>query len=1084
MSVRRDFILLMALCGGIVPAAAGQGTLVTRWAATVDTAHPLPEYPRPELRRHEWRNLNGPWDYAIRPAADSIPAAFDGRIVVPFPVESRLSGVDRRVGPTDALWYRRVMDARPAPGVRWLLHFGAVDWDATVWVNGHAVGRHRGGYDPFTFDVTSALAATGPQELVVRVTDPTDSGGQPRGKQVLDPGSIWYTAVTGIWQTVWLEPVPVVHVDGLEIVPDLAHSRVRVSVRTAGPSSARARVTIEAGDSVVARATLMPGRPAYLAISHPRTWSPDDPFLYHVRVTFGPDTVASQFGMRSIAVGRDAEGTLRLLLNGRPLFEYGLLDQGWWPDGLYTAPTEAARLNDLVTIKALGFNLLRKHVKVEPARWYYDCDSLGILVWQDMPSADNRTVSERREFRSELARIVDALDGHPSIVMWVPFNEGWGQWSPAATREVTAWLKHRDPSRLVDDASGWTDAGVGDVHDIHTYPGPDLPAPDPTRALVVGEFGGLGLPLAGHTWRDQGSWGYRRFGDLDSLGAAYTALIEQLRLLEGAGVAAAVYTQLSDVESEVNGVMTYDRAVVKLPSSAVALHRLLIHAPPRVRVRVAAGGAAPWRYTTSMPGARWAAPAFRDGGWSLGHAPFGAGADIPVRTSWHTPDIWLRRSFSLRDSTWARPFLRLAHDDAADVYVNGTSVGHYDGWTSAYRLFPLDVTRARLRPGTNLLAVHVHQDRGGQVFDLGIDDVSDTAAPRVSEAPFGQMPDGRAVTAFTLENGRGMTVRAMTFGATILSITVPNAAGQRADVTLGFDSLPPYLTESPYFGAVVGRYANRIARGRFTLDGHDYQLATNNGPNHLHGGVRGFDKVIWDATPFRHADSVGVVFQHVSPDGDQGYPGTLTVEVTYTLTPDDRLTVDYAATTDRATVLNLSQHSYFNLAGEGNGDILGQLLTLHASHFTPVDSTLIPTGALDSVAGTPFDFRSATAIGARISASDPQLAYAGGYDHNFVIDRDGPGLVLAARVVDPVSGRTLEISTDQPGIQLYTGNFLDGTIRGRAGHIYLHRGAFCLETQHFPDSPNHPAFPTTVLRPGERFASRTVYRFGVAPPSH
>ncbi|MGH7734356.1 MAG: aldose epimerase family protein, partial [Gemmatimonadales bacterium] len=327
------------------------------------------------------------------------------------------------------------------------------------------------------------------------------------------------------------------------------------------------------------------------------------------------------------------------------------------------------------------------------------------------------------------------------------------------------------------------------------------------------------------------------------------------------------------------------------------------------------------------------------------------------------------------------------------MYLNGALVGRYDGWTSAYRLFPLDASRTPFRRGTNLLAVHVHQDRGGQVFDLGIDDVTDTAAPHVSEAPFGQLPDGRAVTAYTLDNGRGMTVRAMTLGATILSITVPDAHGRRADVALGFDSLPPYLTESPYFGAVVGRYANRIARGRFSLDGKEYQLAINNPPNALHGGVRGFDKVLWDATPFRHGDSVGVTFEYVSPDGDQGYPGALTVHVAYTLTPDDRLTVDYVATTDKATVLNLSQHTYFNLAGEGSGDVLGQRLTLYASRYTPVDSTLIPTGVLAPVEGTPFDFRAATAIGARISATDPQLTYAGGYDHNFVLDRDGPGLV-------------------------------------------------------------------------------------------
>ena len=1079
MSLRRNASLLLVLCSGVSAALAGQrSSLVTRWAATVDTAHPLPEYPRPELRRAAWTDLNGPWDYAIRPGDASRPSTFDGRIVVPFPVESQLSGVRRVVSPSEALWYRRQVDLKPTKGRRWLLHFGAVDWSTTVWVNGRPVGHHVGGYDPFTFDITSALAASGSQEIVLRVTDPTDSGGQPRGKQVLKPGSIWYTAVTGIWQTVWLEQVPVAHVERVVAVPDVATGRAFITITSDGPA-APARITILAGDSVVATGSAPVGHPTSLPIPHPHLWSPDDPYLYHIRVTLGVDTVVSQFGMRSIAVRRDGQGTLRLFLNGRALFEYGLLDQGWWPDGLYTAPTEAARLNDLVTIKSLGFNLLRKHVKVEPARWYYDCDSLGILVWQDMPSADNRTEPERQEFRSELARMVDALEVHPSIVMWVPFNEGWGQWSPAATREVTAWLKRRDPSRLVDNTSGWTDAGVGDVHDIHTYPGPDLPVPDPRRALVVGEFGGLGLPLAGHTWQDQGSWGYRRFGDLDSLGDAYTALIEQLRRLEGAGVAAAVYTQLSDVEVEVNGVMTYDRAVVKLPASAPRLHQLLVHSPPTVRPMMKAGPAPAWRYTTTAPDSGWTGSSFNDQGWKVGHAPFGDSADIPVTTRWSTPDIWLRRRFVLADTNWSTPYLRLAHDDAADVYLNGALVGYYDAWTSSYRLFPFDVSRAGLHPGSNLVAVHVHQDRGGQVFDLGIDAVTDSAAPRLSAAPFGRTPDGKDVTAYTLDNGRGMTVRAMTYGATILSIDVPDRNGRVGDVTLGFDSLTPYLTESPYFGAVVGRYANRIAKGRFTLDGKEYQLPINNGPNSLHGGLRGFDKVVWDAVPFRHGDSVGVAFSYVSPDGDQGYPGTLTVHVTYTLSTDGHLTVDYDATTDRATVLNLSQHTYFNLAGEGSGDVLGQKLTLFASRYTPVDSTLIPTGTIAPVAGTPFDFRTSTAIGARVAAADTQLAFGRGYDHNFVLDRNGPGLAHAARAVDPASGRTLDIWTTQPGVQFYSGNFLDGTIRGKKGHVYVHRGAFVLETQHFPDSPNHADFPSTVLRPGERFTSRTVYRFGV-----
>jgi aldose 1-epimerase len=350
--------------------------------------------------------------------------------------------------------------------------------------------------------------------------------------------------------------------------------------------------------------------------------------------------------------------------------------------------------------------------------------------------------------------------------------------------------------------------------------------------------------------------------------------------------------------------------------------------------------------------------------------------------------------------------------------------------------------------------------------------------PRVTRAPFGKLPDGRSVELFTLTNAHGVEVRAMTYGAIITVIKAPDTRGHLDDIALGFDSLAGYLGASPYFGAVVGRYANRIARGQFTLERVTYHLATNNGPNSLHGGNRGFDKVLWSAEPAQDDSSAGVTFRYTSPDGEEGYPGTLAVRVSYRLTNHDELIVTYDATTDKATPVNLSQHTYWNLHGEGSGDILDHVLTLNASRFTPVDSTLIPTGALAPVAGTPFDFRTATRIGARIEQDDEQLRFGRGYDHNWVIDRDGSAtLTRAARLEDPVSGRVLEISTTEPGVQFYSGNFLDGTIKGKGGHIYVHRGALCLETQHFPDSPNHPNFPSTILRPGQRYHSSTVIAF-------
>jgi aldose 1-epimerase len=353
---------------------------------------------------------------------------------------------------------------------------------------------------------------------------------------------------------------------------------------------------------------------------------------------------------------------------------------------------------------------------------------------------------------------------------------------------------------------------------------------------------------------------------------------------------------------------------------------------------------------------------------------------------------------------------------------------------------------------------------------------------RVTQAPFGRLPDGRAVELFTLTNARGIEVRAITYGGIILSLRTPDRTGQLDDVVLGYDTLEGYVRASPYFGAIVGRVGNRIAGGRFTLDGRSYALATNNGPNHLHGGIKGFDKVVWEAQPFRNDSGVGIVFTHTSPDGDEGYPGTLRARVTYTLTDRDELVVDYHATTDKATPVNLTQHTYWNLAGDGRRDVLGHELMINASAITPVDSTLIPTGEIAPVAGTPFDFRELTPIGSRIDRrDDPQIAHGGGYDHNFVLDRPGAaGLVHAARVVEPTTGRTLDVYTTEPGVQFYSGNFLDGSITGKRGHVYHRRFGFALETQHYPDSPNHPNFPTTILRPGEEYRSRTVFAFGAA----
>jgi hypothetical protein len=713
--------------------------LVTRWAAQVDRIHPLPEYPRPQMARERWENLNGEWDYAIAPRGAEKPGSYDGKIVVPFPVESTLSGVTKPVTPDQWLWYRRSFERpRLASGERLLLHFGAVDWETAVFVNGRAAGEHRGGYDPFTFDITDALTASGSQELVVRVWDPTDKGSQPRGKQVLNPRSIWYTAVTGIWQTVWLEPVPAIHIESLEIEPDVDRNVLSVKVNAAGPGAANATAHIEIrdGDRTVseARGPLTP-RPR-MGIHAPKLWSPSNPFLYTLKVRLSTgDEVTSYAGMRKISVARGKDGINRLFLNNQPLFEFGPLDQGWWPDGLYTAPSDEALRYDVEMQKKMGFNTIRKHVKVEPARWYYDCDRLGMLVWQDMPSGNNDTPEGKQEFARELEHVVTALGNAPSIVMWVPFNEGWGQHD---TPRYVEWLKTQDPTRLVNNASGWTDERVGDVADVHAYPGPGSAPPEQARASVNGEFGGLGLPLEGHTWLAKGNWGYRSFTSAEALGDAYRNLLHQLRLHIGEGASAAIYTQTTDVEIEVNGLMTYDREIVKMGLENLARWNATVYGPPmQVRTIVPSadtprqssgqGRPAAWRYTTSPPDASWTRTDFDDASWPEGAAGFGKTENrwAHVNTPWTTSDLWLRRKVDLPTGSFSEPYLRVFHDDDAEVYVNGELIAKLPGATSSYTYVALKDHPQALRAGANTIAVHVHQERGGQYIDVGMVDVMD-----------------------------------------------------------------------------------------------------------------------------------------------------------------------------------------------------------------------------------------------------------------------------------------------------------------------------------------------------------------------
>ena len=549
----------------------------SRWTDKVDLINPLPEYPRPQMRRDNWLNLNGEWDYAITSDSKQ-PENYDGKIIVPFSPETELSGVNRSLNPDEFLWYHRVLELPESfSGKRVILHFGAVDQEAWVYVNSHELKYHAGGYLPFELDITEAINGNS-AEIVVKVRDRGDTIEATRGKQKTKRGGIWYTPQSGIWQTVWMEAVPESFVLNLRITPDFDAGCVDISAETVGNEAAVAEFNGE-------RYTL----PARIEVPNFEAWSPENPKLYDFAVTCGEDKVESYFAMRKFSVGKDEKGTPRLFLNNEPYFHNGLLDQGYWPDGLYTAPTDEALIYDIETCKAMGFNMLRKHIKVEPLRWYYHCDRLGMLVWQDMPNGggnynlltissplitgihfkDNRygmfarkDAVQRKQFERELRGMINHLYNCPCICMWVPFNEGWGQYDAARIFELVCSM---DKTRTIDHASGWHDQGVSDLVSLHVYFRKYKFKPDKKgRAVLLSEFGGYNLGLDGHRFNNK-DFGYKRFKDAEALTEALRDLYQnEILPAKEQGLAAAVYTQVSDVEDELNGLLTYDREVVKI----------------------------------------------------------------------------------------------------------------------------------------------------------------------------------------------------------------------------------------------------------------------------------------------------------------------------------------------------------------------------------------------------------------------------------------------------------------------------------------------------------------------------------------
>jgi len=729
------------------PWKVADGPLRTRWIVGITPDNAWPEYPRPQLTRYRWQNLNGLWEYAITKKEAPQPQTMEGKILVPYPVESALSGVMRRLGYTQRLWYRRNFEVpNDFRDGRLLLHFGAVDWEATVWVNGRKVGVHRGGYDPFSLDITDFLVPESRQEIVVSVWDPTDTGYQPRGKQVLRTEGVWYTASSGIWQTVWLEPVPERYIERLRIVPDVDGGQVTVAAfaEDAPPSEITVRV-VEDG-RVLSESSGTPGKPIVLPMQNATLWSPENPKLYDLEILLSEggtvvDAVGSYFGMRKISLGKDAAGRTRILLNNRPVFQLGLLDQGFWPDGLYTAPSDEALRYDIEVTMDLGFNLIRKHVKVEPARWYTWCDRLGMLVWQDMPNGDRflnvfkpvpdpdliRSRGSAEQYQRELSRMITNLENHPSILIWIPFNEGWGQFD---TARITEWIRRRDPSRLVDSASGLVDRGTGDVNDLHNYLGLSVPAPEADRAVVLGEFGGLGRRVEGHMWQDKGDWDYRKINDRDRLTDAYCELMKNLEVMQGRGLSGAVYTQTTDVEIEVNGHLTYDREQFKLVPSRVREANLKARGPvPELTILqpTSERDGQRWRLTDTAPTGDWMARDYDDSKWRQAPGAFGDKKKHPllVGTEWEQGPRWFRRPFIVPQDKEGEICLLIHHEGDAEIFIDGERVPSWQqtrGPMAGYRLVRFtEAQQAKMTPGSwNQLAVVVQPGEEENFFDAGV----------------------------------------------------------------------------------------------------------------------------------------------------------------------------------------------------------------------------------------------------------------------------------------------------------------------------------------------------------------------------
>ena len=770
--MKRSILAAVALAAAAAGAWQQAPSMKTPWGERVTPENAWREYPRPQMARDAWTNLNGLWQYAVTRDAPGVPSEWNGEILVPFVIESSLSGVGRLLEPQETLWYRRAFDADVQPGARLLLHFEQADFRAMVFVNGVEAGvPHEGGQMPFTYDVTD-LVKKGANELVVSIWDPTTDFIGSHGKQTFKPHGCMYTRCSGIGGTVWLETVPETHITDYTVVTDIDAGTVSVTLAGAGNLSG-AVGTVEVwrdGKSLVKGTVSAWGQPVTLALPQPvALWSPESPALYDLVLTLSDgaartrDVVKGYFGLRKFELRKDPNGVLRFFLNNEARFIIGTLDQGWWPDGLLTPPSEEAIAYDILALKKMGFDMMRKHIKVEPRRYYALCDRLGLLVLQDMPSGFSDREKRYGFYRRELKEMMDHLQKTPSIVMWVPYNEGWGQPGQFLTHATLVWTQRYDPTRLVDGPSGAHDWEGGAIWmkphrttqhlplgveeaahavDKHDYgQRPKMHPLNPRRASFLGEFGGIGCRVEGHLWTTN-AWGYGNTGrDIDrkAVQAKFVSLMEHVAGLAEGGLAGSVYTQTTDVEAEINGLLTYDRRVVKFDSAALAAaHDKVRAAAARGLVPRATHQVLPrldpdpraWAWTTEEPAAAWMQSSFDDSAWARACGGFGNKAitrDHPhakVNTDWSTKTIWLRRHFNYaaRPEKLLRVTAEMFHDEDAEIYLNGKLIlsvpGYNTDWTSF--TIPLDAFAAAVKEGDNVLAVKVVQEVGGQYFDLGL----------------------------------------------------------------------------------------------------------------------------------------------------------------------------------------------------------------------------------------------------------------------------------------------------------------------------------------------------------------------------